>query len=321
MNARTQDGRIVGSTVRGRGKDAVVEANGMPLGSSCNPEDFYNLTTRLERMSASGVDMQVLSAPPFMCFTELSGAEAAPLLREQNEAIAAVVEHYPNSFRGLGLAPLQDAERAVTEIVYLMDTLKLAGVEILTQVAGKNLDSPDLNPVWQALDERNAVVFIHPLHVLGAERLTRYYLTNLLGNPVETAVALASLIFGGVLERFPRIRFLAAHGGGVVPFVIGRWQHGAQVRPELKHLSASPLESLRHIYVDTIVHGASELDYLIKMLGAERIVLGSDIPFDMGVEDPVALFGASLAEDVRRQILTGHQDLLQAASQGDTGSS
>lgn len=311
MHATTQDGRIVGSRVRGEGKDAVVEANGNPLGSSCNPEDFYNLTARLACMEQSGVNMQVLSPPPFMCFTELPGTEAAPLLREQNEAIAAVVQHYPNSFRGLGVAPLQDAKRAVTEIVYLMDTLKLAGVEILTQVAGKNLDSPDLDPVWQALDARSALVFIHPLHVLGAERLTRYYLTNLLGNPVETAVALASLIFGGVLERFPRIRFLAAHGGGVAPFVIGRWEHAARVRPELAHLSASPLELLRRIYADSIVHGAPELLYLIEMLGAERIVLGSDFPFDMGTKEPASLFGVHLPENVRQQILAGHQALLQ----------
>src|SRR5262249_31119958 len=151
----------------------------------------------------------------------------------------------------------------------------------------------------------------HPNYVLGAERLSRYYLMNLLGNPVETAVALASLMFGGVFGRFPHIHFLAAHGGGVAPFVIGRWEHAARVRPELAHLLTSPPELLRHIYVDSIVHGAPELLYLIEKLGAEHIVLGSDFPFDMGVQDPVALFGASLAEDVRQQILAGHQALLR----------
>jgi aminocarboxymuconate-semialdehyde decarboxylase len=282
------------------------------MGISCNPEDFYNLSARLERMEQSGVNMQVLSPPPFMCFTEIPGAEAARLLREQNEAIATVVGQYPTSFRGLGVAPVQDADSPVAEIAYLMDTLKLAGVELLTHIVGKNLDSPDLDPVWQALDERQALVFIHPNYVLGVERLTKYYLLNLLGNPVETALALASLMFGGVFERFPHIRFLGAHGGGVAPFVIGRWEHAARVRPELAHLAASPLDLLRHAYVDTIVHGAPELLYLVEMLGAEHIVLGSDFPFDMGVQDPVALFGASLAEDVRQRILTGHQDLLEA---------
>jgi aminocarboxymuconate-semialdehyde decarboxylase len=154
------------------------------------------------------------------------------------------------------------------------------------------------------------MVFIHPLDVLGAERLTKYYLRNLLGNPAETAVALASLMFGGVFERFPHIRFLAAHGGGVAPFVIGRWELGARVRPELAHLAASPLELLRQSYVDSIVHGAPELCYLIEMLGAERIVLGSDTPFDMGTRDPSALFGATLPDELRRTILAGHQDLL-----------
>jgi aminocarboxymuconate-semialdehyde decarboxylase len=311
MHARTPEGHIVGASIQGEGNDVVLQANGNPMGSSCNPEDFYNLSTRLERMEQSGVNMQVLSPPPFMCFTEIPGTEAARLLREQNEAIAAVVQQYPTSFRGLGVAPVQDADSAVAEIVYLMDTLKLEGVELLTHIVGKNLDSPELDPVWQALDARQALVFLHPNYVLGVERLTRYYLLNLLGNPVETAQALACLMFGGVFERFPHIRFLAAHGGGVAPFVIGRWNHAARVRPELAHLSASPLELMHHAYVDTIVHGAPELLYLIDMVGAEHIVLGSDFPFDMGVRDPVALFGASLPEDVRRQLLAGPLDLLQ----------
>jgi len=310
MHAKTPDGRIVGSSMRGQGKDAIMETNGIPLGTSCKPEDFYDLAARLELMAATEVDVEVLSPPPFMSFTAISGSEAAKLVREQNEAIAEVVRLYPASFRGLGVAPLQDATRAIGEIAYLMDTLGLAGVEILTQIAGKNLDQPDLEPVWQALDARHAVVLIHPLDVLGGERLTRYYLRNLLGNPVETAVALACLAFSGVLERFPHIRFIAAHGGGVAPFVIGRWEHGAQVRPELAHLSASPLTLLRHTYVDSLVHRAPELHYLIEIMGADRIVLGSDTPFDMGTRDPVALFGATLPDDVRQAILAGHQDLL-----------
>jgi aminocarboxymuconate-semialdehyde decarboxylase len=310
MHAMTPDGRIVGSRMRGQGKDAVMETNGVPLGSACNPEDFYDLAARLEFMSATWVDIEVLSPPPFMSFTDIAGPEAAKLVREQNEAIAEVVRQYPASFRGLGMAPMQDADSAVTEIAYLMDTLGLAGVEILTQTAGKNLDSPDLDPVWQVLDERHAVVFIHPLDVLGAERLTKYYLRNLLGNPAETAVALASLMFGGVFERYPHIRFLAAHGGGVAPFVIGRWEHAAQVRPELAHLPASPLTMLRHTYVDSLVHGAPELRYLIEILGGDRIVLGSDTPFDMGTRVPAALFGATLPDELRQRILAGHQDLL-----------
>jgi aminocarboxymuconate-semialdehyde decarboxylase len=310
MHTKTPDGRIVGSRLRGEGKDDVMETNGIPLGSSCKPEEFYDLAARLEFMAATGVDIEVLSPPPFMSFTDIPGPEAAKLVREQNEAIAEVIRQYPDSFRGLGVAPVQDAESAVPEIAYLMDTLKLAGVEILTQIAGKNLDSPDLEPVWQALDARHALLLIHPLDVLGAERLTRYYLRNLLGNPIETAVALACLAFSGVLERFPHIRFLAAHGGGVAPFVIGRWEHGAQVRPELAHLSASPLTLLRHTYVDSLVHGAPELRYLVEILGADRIVLGTDTPFDMGTRDPAALFGAKLPDELRQTILAGHHDLL-----------
>jgi aminocarboxymuconate-semialdehyde decarboxylase len=219
-----------------------------------------------------------------MFFTEIAGTEAARLMREQNEAIATVVRQYPDPFRGLGVVPLQDTEIAAKEVVYLMDTLGLIGIEILTHLAGKNLDHPDLDQVWHTLNDRQAVVLIHPHDVLGAERLKQHYLWNLLGNPVETAQALASLAFGGVFDRFPRIRFIASHGGGVAPFVVGRWQHAANVRPELAHLSASPLDLLRHVYVDSIVHGPQELLYLIETLGADRIVLGTDLPFDMGVK-------------------------------------
>nr|BBH93226.1 amidohydrolase [Thermogemmatispora argillosa] len=310
MHARAPDGRMLGCRWRGQGTDAVLETGGVPLGSACRPEDFYDLDARLELLATAGVDLQVLSPPPFMAFYELPGAEAAPLLREQNEAIATVVRRYPDSFHGLGLAPLQDPARAVEEIAYLMDQLQLAGIEMLTRVNDWNLDAPELEPVWQALDARRALVFIHPLEVLGAERLTRYYLRNLLGNPAETAFALASLLFGGVVERYPQIRFLAAHGGGVAPFVIGRWQHGARVRPELAHLRASPLTLLRRIYVDSLVHDGEALRYLVSVLGAERVVLGSDLPFDMGTRTPVALFGAELAPPERLQILSGHADLL-----------
>jgi aminocarboxymuconate-semialdehyde decarboxylase len=311
MHTKSPEGRVVGVSTRGQGTDAIMEANGIPMGSSCNPDEFHNLAARLELMERSGVDMEVLSAPPFMFFTEIAGTEAARLMREQNEAIAAVAQQYPASFRGLGLVPLQDPHSAVQEVAYLMDTLGLIGVEILTHIAGKNLDHPDLDQIWHSLDERHAIVLIHPHDVLGAERLRHYYLWNLLGNPVETAQALACLVFGGVLERFPHIRFIASHGGGAAAFLVGRWQRGAVVRPELAHLSASPLDLLRHVYVDTIVHGPQQLLYLIEMLGADRIVLGSDLPFDMGIREPAALFAAPLADDVRQRILAGQQMLVK----------
>jgi len=312
MHARTPAGLTLGSSFHGQGKNAVLEANGRGLGHACEPEDFYDLSRRLELMAESGVDMEVLSPPPYMSFTALPAPEAARLIREQNEAIAEVVHLHPDHFRGLGMAPFQDAATAVPEIVYLMDKLGLLGVEVNTHIAGKNLDSDDLDPIWQALDDRQAVVFIHPIDILGAERMSRYYLTNLLGNPVETALAVASLAFGGVFTRFPRIRFLAAHGGGVAPFVVGRWEHGARVRPELSMIAESPLALLRHIYVDSIVHGAAELLYLIDILGAERIVLGSDTPFDMGTREPTSLFGAVLPAHTRQCILANHQDLWQS---------
>jgi aminocarboxymuconate-semialdehyde decarboxylase len=310
MQATTPEGRVVGSGLRGSGSTAMLEANGFPMGSAATPEGYSNLDLRLEQMAAMGIDMQVLSPPTYMMFLEIAARDAARLDREQNEAIAEAVRRHPTALAGLGVIPYQDAEVAVREIAHLMDELGLLGVQIPTQVTGWNLDDPQLDPVWQALNARDALVFVHPNEVLGRERLDRYYLWNLIGNPTETAVALASLMFGGVIERFPRIRFLAAHGGGSAPYLLGRWEHAARIRPDLAHLSATPRELFKRVYVDSVVHGPGELRYLIEVIGAERILLGTDVPFDMGVADPVALYGANLPGDAVERIRRGHQELV-----------
>jgi aminocarboxymuconate-semialdehyde decarboxylase len=310
MQATTPEGRVVGSGVRGSGNTATLEANGFPMGTAATPGGYSDIELRLERMAAAGIDMQVLSPPTYMMFLELAARDAARLDREQNEAIAAVVRRHPTAFAGLGGVPYQDSVVAVQEIAHLMDELGLLGVQVPTQVNGWNLDDPELEPVWAALNARDALVFIHPNEVLGRERLDRYYLWNLIGNPTETAIALASLMFGGVIERYPRIRFVAAHGGGSASYLLGRWEHAARVRPDLAHLSATPRELFNRVYVDSIVHGPGELSYLIDVIGVERILLGTDAPFDMGVSDPVALYGANLPGDAVEQILRGHQELV-----------
>jgi aminocarboxymuconate-semialdehyde decarboxylase len=314
MRAITPDGRVVGSGLRGSGSAAMLEANGFPMGTATTPEGYSDVDLRLERMAAAGIDVQVLSSPTYMMFLDIVARDAARLDREQNEAIAAVVRRHPCAFVGLGSLPYQDPEIAVQEIAHLMDELGLLGVQIPTHVNGRNLDDPHFEPVWAALNARDALVFIHPNEVLGRERLDRYYLWNLIGNPTETAVALASLMFGGVIERYPRIRFIAAHGGGATPYLLGRWEHAARVRPDLAHLSATPRELFRSVYVDTIVHGPGELRYLVEAIGADRILLGTDTPFDMGVTDPVALFDADLPKETVDRILGGHQELLARPS-------
>ena len=311
MHSRTPEGQIVGANRHGEGKELVLESNGAPLGSSCQPEAFYNLPLRLDVMEQNGVDMQVLSPPPFMTFTEIAAPVAAHFAREQNEAVAAAIRQYPDALRGLGIAPWQDPALAIQELTYVLDTLELSGVEMVTQIAGKTLDDPALDAIWRELDTRHALILLHPYRALGTERQARSINRNVPGNTVEMALALVCLAFGGVFKRFPHIRFLAAHGGGMTPFAVGCWEHAAE-HTELAHLRSSPLALLRHCYADSIVHGTHELRYLIEILGAERVVLGSDFPFNMGTSQLAALFDASLDATTRRQILSGHTGLLVA---------
>jgi len=155
-------------------------------------------------------------------------------------------------------------------------------------VAGKNLDSPELEPVWATAAELDAFILVHPINVAGADRLSSYYLTNLIGNPLDTTIAAACLTFSGVLERYPKLKFCLAHGGGFVPYQAGRFVHGWQVRTEpKKKLAKPPTESLKRFYFDTIVHSKDALEFLVGIAGAERVLLGSDYPFDMGMADGV----------------------------------
>lgn len=303
MSERTPGGHPVGSSLVHTDNEASLQANGVLIGSTLNPELYYNLDLRMSTMAAMSVAMQLLSPPAYMLFDELPVEVAAKLLREQNEAIAAVVRSHPQSFRGLGAIPFQDKGMALAEINYLMDVLGLEGIIINTQVGPKHLDHPDFEPIWQALDQRQAVIFIHPNMIPRRDLLKRYYLDSLVEEPVAIAIALAHLMFGGVLERYAAIRFVAAYGGGVVPMLLGRWSLGALVRPELAHLTHSPRDLFRRVYVDSLVHGSAELRYLIDMIGANRIVLGTDFPFDMGVQKPNELFGADITNTMRRQIL------------------
>src|SRR5262245_52646849 len=174
-------------------------------------------------------------------------------------------------------------------------------------IAGdRNLDDPSLRSFFDAAAELGAMIFLHPLAVLGAERLARHYLTNLIGNPTDTAVAVASLIFGGVLEELPGLKIVCAHGGGSTPMLCGRWDHGARVRSELAHLKRLPSESLRRLYFDSLTHSAEGLELLVRTVGAERIVLGSDYPYDMGDERAVErIETATFLEPREKQLMLG----------------
>ena len=252
------------------------------------PRGGWDLDRRFRDMAAAKVDMQVLSVCPQTFLYAQPPALAAAFARIQNEQLAKLVKTHPGRFQGIGTVPMQAPQQAADELRHAMTVLGLRGIQIGSNIAGKNLDDPELEPVWAAAAELGAFILLHPINVAGIDRLGSYYLNNLIGNPLDTTIAAACLVFSGVLERHPSLKICLAHGGGFVPYQAGRFLHGWHVRAEpKKKLPKPPTDSLQRFYFDTIVHSKEVLEFLVGNAGADRVLLGSDYPFDMGMPDGV----------------------------------
>ncbi len=202
----------------------------------------------------------------------------------------------------LATVPLQDPRAAAAELDWALGQGFL-GVEIATNVRGRELSDPDLEPFWDACAESRAPVFVHPAYTIPTPRVAAYYLHNLVANPLDTTLAAAQLIFGGVLDRHPDLVLILAHGGGYWPYQFGRFDRGHAVRPECQGTARAPRDYLRAFYYDTILHSADALRYLIDLAGADRVLLGTDSPFDMGDPEPLfALDGAGVASADRQAV-------------------
>ena len=263
------------------GGDGVLEIAGIQQNPF--PRGAWDLERRFSDMRAQGVDVHVVCNVPHTFLYEADPGAAATVAAIQNEAIAALAREHPGRFVGFATAAMQAPEAAAAELRRAVGELGLRGLHLGSNVAGRNLDDPALDPVWEEADRHGLPVLVHPHKVAAAERMRGYYLTNLVGNPLETTLAAASLVFGGVVERFPRIRFLLSHGGGFVPYQAGRLRHGWAVRPEPRaRLRGDPAESLDRLLHDSITHDAATLRFLVGTAGAGRVVFGTDYPFDMG---------------------------------------
>jgi aminocarboxymuconate-semialdehyde decarboxylase len=242
---------------------------------------------RVARMDELRVDTQVLSLVPLLFGYDLGLDDAKAMTRDTNDEIAGYIRDYPGRFLGLANVPVNDTDAAIAELERAMALPGFVGLTLGSNVNGRSWDDDALFPILEAAERLDAYVFYHPIDVRAGTVLTEYYTRNLIGNPLETTMLVASLIFGGVLDRLPKLRLCLAHGGGYATFAIGRYDHGARVRPEAEHMTAPPSDYLRRFDVDALVHSEQAVRYLVDVMGVDNVVMGSDFPADMGPVDPV----------------------------------
>jgi len=284
----------------------ILEVAGTPYRPF--PRGGFDVEHRLADMDAAEVDVQVLSATPQSYLYEQEASLTAACAAIQNDAIAALVAAKPDRFLGIATLPMQAPELAAAELTRALRSLKLRGAMIGSNIVGRNLDDPTLEPLWAAASELGALLLIHPINVGAAERLRSYYLNNLIGNPLDTTIAAACLVFGGVLERHPKLKVCLVHGGGFVPYQAGRWAHGWHVRPEPKvNIRQSPEPWIERFYYDTILHSKESLSFLVGSAGPARVLLGSDYPYDMGTGECVRQVKALAIPEADKETVLGGQ--------------
>jgi aminocarboxymuconate-semialdehyde decarboxylase len=268
---------------------------------------LMGIENRIEDMDRMGVDIQAVSPAPYHYFYFTPPDEGAALAREVNEGIASLVAGHPDRFVGIGSVPLQNAELAVRELQYAVRKLGLRGVEINTNVNGLNLTdkSLGLEKFFAKADELGIVVFMHPLGFTQGDRLTNHYFNNVIGNPLDTTIAVSHLIFDGVVARYPKIKFIAAHGGGFIAHYWARMDHAWSARADCRTvIKRKPSSYLEKFYFDSIAFDPQMLRNLIDRYGADHVLLGTDYPYDMGEDDPRGLVASvkRLPAEQRRQI-------------------
>ena len=264
---------------------------------------------RLKDMDRMGIAIQAISPGPNQFYYWTDGELGLKVARLQNDRVAEIVRTHPDRFVGMGTLPLQDTEKAVHELERVVKDLGFHAVEISSNVTGMDFDDPRFEPFWAKVQELDVLVFVHPVGFSDAARLKDYYLNNVIGQPLEEAVFVSRLIFGGVLERYPNLKIVVGHGGGYLPYYPGRMDHAYKVRPECqKHISRPPSEYLKKLYFDSIVYQEPSLENLVRFAGSDHVLLGTDYPFDMGEDDPVKFINQlkSVPQAERDKILGGN---------------
>ncbi len=263
---------------------------------------------RMHECDGHGVHVQVLSTIPVLFSYWAPPKDALDVSRFLNDHIADVARRSLKRFVSLGTVPLQDPQLAIQELERCMGELGLAGVQIGSHVNDWNLNDPALFPFFEAAERLGAAIFVHPWDMMGKDKMAKYWLPWLVGMPAETSLAICSMIFGGVLERLPNLRVAFAHGGGSFPATIGRIEHGFNVRPDLVAVDnpVNPREYLGKFWLDSLVHDPAMLDYVVNLIGADKVCLGTDYPFPLGELQPGKLInGMPYADSIKETLLSG----------------
>lgn len=251
-------------------------------------ENSFKEELRLKEMDETEVTLQVLSTIPVLFNYWAKPADGLETSRFFNDHIAETVTKEPKRFTGLGTVPLQDVDFSIKEMERCIKELKMPGLEIGSNINGKNLSDKEFFPFYKAAEELGCALFVHPWEMMGEDQMQKYWLPWLVGMPAETSRAICSMIFGGVFETFPKLRVAFAHGGGSFPFTIGRIEHGFDVRPDLVAVdnTVNPKDYIGKFWVDSLVHDKKAMEYLIDVMGEDKICLGSDYPFPLGEPHP-----------------------------------
>lgn len=254
----------------------------------------FDIARRIEMYEAAGVHIQVVCTVPVMFSYHLPAGPASTFIRFLNDDIAAQQQRFPDRVIALGSLPLQDAELAINEAEHLVHDLGICGIQIGSNINNRNLDDPELFEVFSACQDLGLAILVHPWNMMGKEFMPDYWLPWLVGMPAEVSRAICSMIFGGVFERLPDLRVCFAHGGGAFPFTIGRIEHGFKMRPDLvaTRNPVNPRDYLGRFWVDSVTHDPLALDYLIKVMGANRVAMGTDYPFPLGEQEPGSVIRA-----------------------------
>jgi aminocarboxymuconate-semialdehyde decarboxylase len=274
-----------------------------------NRVQFTSVEKRLADMDLMGIDIQAITPAPNQTYYDTPPDFGIATARVINDNIASVVAKHPDRFAGLGTVPFQAPELAVAELERLHHSLGLRGIEIATNVGGADLSEDRFRPIFAKAEELGLTLFMHPTGFTEARRFGDHYFTNVIGNPLDTTVAVHHLIFGGVLAACPKLKLVLSHGGGYLPAYSGRIDHAASARPDTcEQITEMPTTYLKRLYFDTLVYTHPQLEYLVREYGADHVLMGTDYPADMGEIDPLGFIESSpnLTADDRAAILGGN---------------